>query len=426
MKIISLLPADTYTVINRTVFTEKDKNNLITLYEPIIGPIPVALYLTLFRDLDKLEIISTDFTHHHLMTIMRTGLDIIKTARESLEAVGLLKTYYKEGEVNSYVYELYSPLSAREFFNNPIFNIVLYNNIGKEEYELLKGEYSKLNFDLRDYVDITKPMNMTFKPSNMVESIDAREKKTLGLNITDQIDFDLLISSLPKNLINERTFNKKTKELIVNLSFVYNLDTLKMLELLRMVINENGSIDKEELRKSARKYYQYNNSGNLPTLIYRTQPEYLKSPSGGMSNKDKIIAVFENTTPHDFLKSKYKGSSPTSRDLKLLETLLEDVKLQPAVVNVLVDYVLKKNNNKLNQAFVETIAGQWKRSGVETAKEAMELAIQENKKINKKIETKTNKKVSSKTPVWFNETIEKEEISEEERKELTELLKEFR
>ena len=140
---------------------------------------------------------------------------------------------------------------------------------------------------------------------------------------------------------------------------------------------------KEELRKSARKYYQYNNSGNLPTLIYRTQPEYLKNPSGGMSNKDKIIAVFENTTPHDFLKSKYKGSSPTSRDLKLLEELLEDVKLQPAVVNVLVDYVLKKNNNKLNQAFVETIAGQWKRNGVETAKEAMELAIQENKKINK-------------------------------------------
>ena len=292
MKIISLLPADTYTIVNRTILTEKDKNNLITLYEPIIGPIPVALYLTLIRDLDKLEIMSGDLTHHHLMTIMRTSLDIIKTARETLEAVGLLKTYFKEGDSNSYVYELYSPLSANEFFNNPVFNIVLYNNIGKEEYELLKLEYSKLHIDLKEYEDITKPMNMTFKSSNMIEPILAREKKSLGLNITDQIDFNLLISSLPKTLINERTFNKKTKELITNLSFVYNLDTLKMIELLRMVINENGSINKEELRKSARKYYQYNNSGNLPTLIYRTQPEYLKTPSGGMSNKDKIIAYY--------------------------------------------------------------------------------------------------------------------------------------
>ena len=62
MKIISLLPADTYTVVNRTILTEKDKNNLITLYEPIIGPIPIALYLTLIRDLDKLEIMSGDLT----------------------------------------------------------------------------------------------------------------------------------------------------------------------------------------------------------------------------------------------------------------------------------------------------------------------------------------------------------------------------
>ena len=43
MKIITLLPADTYTVINRSIITEDDKNNLISLYEPIIGPIAVNL-----------------------------------------------------------------------------------------------------------------------------------------------------------------------------------------------------------------------------------------------------------------------------------------------------------------------------------------------------------------------------------------------
>ena len=50
------------------------------------------------------------------------------------------------------------------------------------------------------------------------------------------------------------------------------------------------------------------------------------------------------------------------------------------MVNVLIDYVLKKNNNKLNNAFVETIAGQWKRLGIETAKDAMEVAEKEHKK----------------------------------------------
>lgn len=426
MKIVNLLPADTYTVINKTILTEVDKNNLISLYEPIIGPIPTSLYLTLWRDLDKLEIMSIDYTHHHLMTIMKSDLESIKKARETLEAVGLIRTFFKEGDVNTYIYELYSPLSANEFFNNPVFNIVLYNNIGKNEYDMLKIEYQKMNFDTKEYQEITKPMNLTFKSSNFVDNFDVREKKTLGLNITDQIDFDLLISSLPKGLINDKTFNKKIRELIVNLSFIYNLDTLKMVELLRMVINEKGLIDKDELRRNARKYYQYNNNGNLPTLVYRTQPDYLKNPSGGTSKRDKIIYVFENTSPYDFLTSKYKGSNPTSRDLKLLETLMIDVGLKPAVVNVLVDYVLKKNNNKLNQAFIETIAGQWKRSGVETALEAMQLAEKEHKKYNKKISSVINKKISEAEPVWFNENIEKENISQEEEDELKDLLKDFR
>ena len=127
--------------------------------------------------------------------------------------------------------------------------------------------------------------------------------------------------------------------------------------------------------------------------MYRTQPEYLKSPSGDTSKKGRIIEVFENTSPYDFLKSKYQNGNPTQRDLKLLEYLLVDVELKPAVVNVLIDYVLKKNNNKLNTAFVETIAGQWKRLNIQTAKDAMEVAEKEHKKYTNRLQKETNKKI---------------------------------
>ena len=120
MTMISLLPADTYTVVNKSIITEDDKKNIISLYEPIIGPLAVCLYFTLIRDLSILEIISKDYTHHHLMTMMKSSIDTIRQARESLEGVGLLKSYYKEGEPNSYVYELYSPLSPKEFLSSPI------------------------------------------------------------------------------------------------------------------------------------------------------------------------------------------------------------------------------------------------------------------------------------------------------------------
>ena len=198
----------------------------------------------------------------------------------------------------------------------------------------------------------------------------------------------------------------------------------QMIELIHLVVNEKGYIDKENLRKNARKYYQYNNNGKLPTLVYRTQPEYLKHPLGDNSKRGKIIGVFENTTPYDFLKSKYNGSNPTSRDLKLLEMLLIDLNLKPAVVNVLIDYVLKKNNNKLNTSFVETIAGQWKRMKIETANDAMLVAEKEHKKYNKKIQNPKIEK--SPEPVWFNENLEKEIMSEEEQHELESILNKYK
>ncbi len=425
MKLITLLPADKYVVVNRTVLTEIDKRNIINLYEPIIGFGATSLYLTLWSDLDRLELMSKDFTHHHLMSILKCDLESIKHAREALEGVGLLKTYFKAGDINSYVYELYSPLSASEFFNNPILNIVLYNNIGEIEYNDLKKLYCKVNINLKDYEDITKTLNETFEATS-APFIEARESEKLPLNIKSNIDFDMIISSIPRGILNEKAINKKVKELIINLSFIYDLDTLKIIELIRTSINEKGSIDKEVLRKNARKYYQFHH-GTLPTLVYRTQPDYLKSPLGDNSKKGRIIGVFENTSPYDFLKNKYKGVPPTSRDLKLLETLLIDLELNPAVVNVLIDYVLKKNNNKLTVNYVETIAGQWKRANIKTAREAMEFAEKEHKKLQKGNSKDKTKKINEvPVPVWFDKNITKEEISEEEKKELDDLFKEFR
>ena len=75
MAVVTLLPADKYIVINKTVLTEQDRKNIVSLYEPIIGSIAVSLYLTLWRDLDRYTFVSIDYTHHHLMTLLKTNLE---------------------------------------------------------------------------------------------------------------------------------------------------------------------------------------------------------------------------------------------------------------------------------------------------------------------------------------------------------------
>ena len=111
--------------------------------------------------------------------------------------------------------------------------------------------------------------------------------------------------------------------------------------------------------------------------------------------------------------------------MKILEELLIDMQMKPAVVNVLIDYTLKTNNNKLVKAYIETIAGQWKRNGIETASEAMDLAIKEQSK-KCKVSKSTSKKKECVTPEWFNENIKSKNNDTEEDIEFQSILEEFR
>ena len=426
MKQVTLLPADKYKVINKTILNEYDKKVIINLYQPIIGPIAVSLYLTFIADLNKEEVISNSFTYHHLMIYLKNGLDVIKQARSSLESVGLIKTFVKlEENQNCYIYEIFSPLNPLDFFNHPILNIILYNNIGDREYNDLKDYYKRPILNMNEYKDISSTLSNTYvSVSNFNKNIEEiTMKEIIGVNVGENIDFDMIISSIPNNIISDKAFNKKTRELINNLSFVYDVDNLRMIDLIRLSLDENGMINKEKLIINVRKYYDFNNNGNLPTLIYRTQPEYLKEKYNDNTNRGKMLYVFENTSPYDFLMGKYKGVKPTNRDLKLLEYLAVELKMKPAVINVLIDYILRINDNKLNKSYVETIAGVWIRSGINTANKAMEKAEKEHKKNKNKV---FNKRTEQNIPVWFNESHESSVTTDSEKKELEELLKDFK
>ena len=428
MKSYTLLPADTYVVINKTILYDEDRKILTDLYLPIIGMEAVMLYFTFWSDLDSSQIVSKDFSHQKLVSSLRMTIGEIETAREKLEAIGLIKTLIKTGNVNNYIYELYSPVSASEFLSHPILNIVLYSNIGKQEYDNIIKAFKIPRFNTSNYKDITKSFNDVFQSTTLtsydLSLEDIRKYNKLKLNINSNFDFNFLISSMPKNIDTNKVFTKEVKELIINLSFIYDIDAVKMSNIIKGCFNERGTINKEELRKSSRNYYQFDNGGILPTIIDNSQPEYLRKPIGDTSNRAKMIYTFETISPRELLISKNKGNEPTRRDLKLVEDLLIDYKLKPGVVNVLIDYVLNVNEKKITRGLVEMLAGEWQRLGIETVEEAMNTAEKEHKKRNKRIVKIENK--SQNIPDWFDKKISKKEINDGEDNQLEELLKEYK
>ena len=426
---ISILPADNYVVINKSIITNEDKKILNMLYLPIVGSLAIMLYNTLLNDLDKQELSSPELDHAHLLSNLHVSSNELLTARNILEGIGLIKTYYKKDSVAKYIYELYSPISAHEFFVHPIFNIVLYNNVGKKEYERLINYFKIPKINKEGYTEITRKFSEIFTSipatSADIYNDSIRKYNKLKLNIDSSFDMNFLIETMPKH-IDRKIFTKDVQELIIYLAYLYDIDAPKMQNIIKTCINEKGTIDREELRKVCRNHYQFDHSGVLPTIIERTQPDYLKKSLGDNSAIAKMIYTFETTSPYDFLKSKHNGSEPVKRDIILVEQLLIDYGLTPGVVNVLIDYVLRTNDNKLNRSLVETIAGQWKRLKIETVEDAMETAKKNHHKINK---TKESKNIPNKksVPKWFdNENIKAEEADDEERQAMDDMLKEFR
>ena len=304
--------------------------------------------------------------------------------------------------------------------------------------------FSVLNFGKKEYKNViyfntdnnTELLNL-FKKERSTEKLILNMSLLSGETILKEdslivldniIDFNMLISSIPSNIVSNKCFTDSVKELINQLAFIYKIDDLNMQMLVRNSINEKGLIDKNELRINCRKYYQFENGGTLPTLIYTKQPDYLKKPSGDVSNRAKIIYTFENVAPYDYLKSKYSHGEPSARELKIIEDLMIDYKMPPGVVNVLISYVLKVNNQKFTKSYVDTVASQWSRLKIETVEEAMDIAQKEHNKIKKLINknnTSKTTKDSQPLPTWFNERLDSKEMSAEEQKEIDDLFKEF-
>lgn len=428
MEKYNLVPADTYVVVNKTILHNEDRKIITSLYLPIIGTDAVMLYFTLWADLDNSEILSSEFSHQKLVSSLRITINELQTSFDKLEAIGLIKAFIKEGNVNNYIYEIFSPVSASEFLSHPILNIVLYSNVGKREYDNLVKAFKIPRLNTSNYKDITKSFNDVFESTSMtsydLSLEDIRKYNKLKLNINSNFDFNFLISSMPKNLDTSKMFSKDIKELIINLSFIYDIDAIKMANIVKVSLNDNGTINRESLRKNSRNFYQFSNGGLLPTIIDNNQPEYLRKPIGDTSRRAKMIYTFETISPRELLINKNNGNEPTRRDLKLIEDLLVDYKLKPGVVNVLLDYAINVNNKKLTRGFVETIAGEWQRKGIETVEDAMNNCEKVHKKSSKRNYKDDN--VNMKTPDWFDKGIDKSNVSDGEENQLEELLKEYK
>lgn len=410
-----LQPVDTFKIKMAHPFSTYDRQLLTLFYQPLIGPDAMSLFMTLWADAERK--IDGEYNHYYLMNLLSMPLGKVFEARISLEAIGLLRTYSKQDmHDRTFVYELLPPMDAKSFFEDPLLSTFLFSKIGEQAYralrtsysadELLDGQYEEVS---RTFLDVYKPVRSSGSQNDDDENdrLESRNKSgDLPFAYSD-FDFNLLRAGLSEQMVPQSALTSVSKRLIEKLAFLYSLTPIDMQKVIMMALDEHLKLPEERLRKSAVDFYKMNISQNVPSLKKAFTLEDKSVLPEPVTREDELLLYMEHTSPRDMLRD-YTGKEPLPVDVQLAERLVTVHGFTVGVVNVLLHYVIIRNDGKITKNYAERIASHWANKKIETAKQAMDISRQEHDQYIK-WQKEGSKKPSGRKPVreekvpeWFN------------------------
>ena len=382
--------SDEYSVVAKSIFNDYDRKVLARLYQPLIGFGAMALYLTLWSELEAEKTITTIETKHsRLLELMQISINDFVKFKENLEAVGLLQTYVNDE--NKYVYELRSPLMPKDFYNNDLFVIMLKRRMDSLEYERNKIYFLQHNTPLKGYQNISVPFEHIFDSKSIHESeITHNENENIRVNekadINLDFDFDVLFEGLKEYQMPKKLLTKTNLKAIAELSVIYSINAYEMCNLVLGSMEVN-KLNVEKLKVNCENYNRISNKKVKKQVVTK------ENNSTGSVELDAKINLMNQLSFVEFLKIRNNGIEPLAVDKRALINLQSETGLSDALINVIVDYTLLTQNNKLPKAYMDKIAGSFIREGIQTAFDAIVYLNGGQKKNKKKVvsEEKVNK-----------------------------------
>ena len=397
-----------------------DEEVLSFLYLPILKSDAYALYHLLY-DLTDLVKTRGYFLNSELTSLLQFSDSDFLTARSLLEGIGLMETFRKEdkdsaGALNvTYLYKVLPPASPKKFFSDVLLKASLSTNVGKKQYVELLGFFKISEAPLsQDYQDVTTKFKDVFSldlqgddPSLKADDAGFSEKKYKSQSGFSK---DTLLSLLKNNQFKTKTINKSLND-IVSTCILYGLDEKNATDL----IIKNTSTDNQFVLKGfiddARNLNQYRrvNTTSGDDKVY------------GDSEASRYLEAFNSITPKEYLSLRM-NANPPSFMLKELENLKTQSGFSNPIINVVLDYSLKRTKGEFNVSFIEKVAASLSIQGVNSAYDAMVKLDNRDFEVSQIANRKSSvRKDTSKKPSQDKPQTEKTE--EELKKQQEDLLK---
>lgn len=390
--------------------------SLTHLYQPLVGMQAVMLYHTLLNDIN-LQREHTVQTHHTLMNYLNSPLDTIYKARLKLEGIGLLKTYVTEkNDIKTYTYALQSPFSPRNFFKDTMLYELLYHHLGELKFNTLKNYFTPTLTEESMEHEITASFTdvfETFQPTLATENVSKDDEVEISKHSTrpmkdEGIDFSWIELMLKQRMIPvHKVLTRDNKKLIADMMFLYDLPSHDIEKSILWALTDENVLDVEEFKAACHDLFKttHNTPIRLVPAYEQSEQTQQKASKAPETMEEQLIREFETISPKQLLEDLSSGHQASERELKMIRDVMTNHGLEPAVMNVLIHYVLMQSNMKLSKPYLETIATHWSRARIKTAKEAMEFAKKEIDKARKRKEKRRSHKQAHQEviPDWFKD-----------------------
>ena len=383
---------DAFSVRLATLIAHYDYETLSNLYQPLIGYSALSLYFTLIGEA-SLQKVTSISRHESLLAKMQISVGDFLKAKKALEAVGLVRTYLEDNNgAKIYHYDLYAPKTPKEFFNDTLLYGLLIAYVGEVDAKKLNSFYSvgKIPEGNEVSASFKEVFHPDFESNAFLKAL--KSDPSIGRNRAQmklEFTYERFFTALKEvSQISEKAFSKSELKEIERLASLYGVDESYAAKVVAN--NYDPSQEKGKRLNLVKITNAFMEEASIVTQSsFNNSRDYLTTYQSGLVSSDSALAnkinLMESVSPKDFLKYLQNGTEPATPDLKLINELSKKLKLNNAVINVVVEYCLIKNNNILSKAYCEKISASLARSNITTAIDAMNYLKSTNSKSRKKM-----------------------------------------
>ncbi len=394
---------DCLWIMKNSAISEEDQAVLSLLYQPLIGTEAHGLYLLLSNLTDKKNHQSEIVSFSFLLDLLNIKEKAFLSARQKLEAIGLINIYQKK---DIYLFKLNMPLSPKQFFLDGILGSFLRSEIGDKNFNMLFELFSVPEVSKDGYENITKTFDEVFQVNNL-EALTTNKhvfgrKNGTGVVIKDEFDFEVLYEALPIRIKKKRLYTEKIKSQIASIFYVYGFSIEEMVRILSdSYIEDNKSIFYEKISLNAKMYNEQKNGNHSIEIDMKEQ-------------KSTNPLVLSKLKPQEIIRAYGSKLTNQSFALETIRNLVERNAVDIAVINAVIIAALRSKNDLPSLNYLEKVLNDWIKRGIDNEEAAYHYIMGDSSGTKPKT-NKTNyasNRVVKHVPDWVNDFIDSMETGE--------------